>query len=158
MDQTNGASIASIRPRPIAFMKNVSASDRAVRKYRNDLIPNRSQALTASIASLQPVQMTVGRLQPSRSVGVLTTDAQSNNFGAALNSGTISRDCFQCTNPEQLAPPIPRSRYVTALVHLADMAHKLLLTHITFSLAGKLSQPGQTSTSSYVLSTARTAD
>ncbi|GAB9471066.1 hypothetical protein Gpo141_00008291 [Globisporangium polare] len=95
--------VASLRPRAFPVRKDVGASDRAVRKYRQDLIPNRSQQLTASVSNLlhsapstgsvpsqQPSQLQQRGVQPSRSAGSLLP-----------GHSCTSRDCFQCTHARQ---------------------------------------------------------
>lgn len=95
LDRETG-DFANLRPCAFPVRKDVGASDRAVRKYRRDLIPNRSQQLTASVSNLlhtPPIgsgpQQQRG-VQPSQSAGSLL-----------LSHSCTSRDCFQCTHARQ---------------------------------------------------------
>lgn len=114
------AGISSIRPRVFAQTKDVGASDRAVRKYRRDLIPNRSQQVTASINNLHAVPASQPRsLQLSRSAEALL-ESQRDSGGSASAPPSHhalcgSRECFQCTNGNALLPT--KSKTLTVYAH-----------------------------------------
>uniref|UniRef100_K3W7C8 Uncharacterized protein n=1 Tax=Globisporangium ultimum (strain ATCC 200006 / CBS 805.95 / DAOM BR144) TaxID=431595 RepID=K3W7C8_GLOUD len=96
------ADITHIHPRAFPWRKEVSASDRAVRKYRQDLIPNRSKQTTASLGASAHSQPLPPRLHASRSAGALQGNNSSCHHPDPLGSlpahTCTSRDCFQCTN------------------------------------------------------------
>ncbi|TYZ61634.1 hypothetical protein PybrP1_007434 [[Pythium] brassicae (nom. inval.)] len=99
--------LASIRPRPFSLQKNVGASDRAVRKYRQDMVLNRSQQSTASINNLHSVSESCHRkMQPSRSAGSLVNVPEDGCLPQQepQRHACASRDCFQCSSLSNLQP------------------------------------------------------
>lgn len=106
--------LAFIRPRPFSLQTDVGASDRAVRKYRQDLIPNRSQQSTASINNLHAVlESRQRKLQPSRSAGTLVDAPRDDGFlqqREPQHHSCTSRDCFQCSNRSNLLQSSRRSK------------------------------------------------
>lgn len=98
------AGVASLRTRPPAQMKVIGESDCAVRKYRQDLIPNRSQSLTASISNFHSVPQQRHLPRPGSEVVL-------NKGGPQQESSTgLSRDCYQCSASEPTLRKMPKRR------------------------------------------------
>lgn len=97
--------ITSLRIRPPAQLKIIGESDCAVRKYRQDLIPNRSQSLTASISNLHSV--------PQRHLLRSGSGVTPNKGGPHQQESNVgpSRDCFQCSASEPTLQKISKRRY-----------------------------------------------
>lgn len=82
------ADVTKLKPRPFKQLVDVGASDRAVRKFRQDLIPQRSRAPIAASAG-DP------SLHHSMSMSKLPPRALNSQHGTAARQ---SRDCFQCSD------------------------------------------------------------
>lgn len=100
LDKTAQGNNVLLKQRSVSSIKDVGESDRLVRKFRQDLIPNRSQS---NIASL-------GQLRHSASNDQLQTTPKK-VIGIVDSVGHASRECVHCpANSSSLAKMGPLSR------------------------------------------------
>jgi hypothetical protein len=87
-----------LRPPTFSKLKNVGYSDRAVRKFRHDQIPNRAQALT-STSTIRAATRGIPQGTAQAAFAAVESGSQhiSRSSSNNLNPHLMSRDCNVCT-------------------------------------------------------------